>query len=123
MKKKDIYLVLVLAIAAILMFVFINISHQTAGNNIKITIDGKVYGTYSLQEDQVIEVKEDLGINRVQIKNGKAKMIEADCPDGYCMDQNEISKENETIVCLPHKLVVEVILENRIDNEIDGISK
>ena len=123
MKKKDIYLVLVLAIAAISMFVFINISHQTAGNNIKITIDGKVYGTYSLQEDQVIEVKEDLGINRVQIKNGKAKMIEADCPDGYCMDQNEISKENETIVCLPHKLVVEVILENRIDNEIDGISK
>lgn len=123
MKKKDIYLVLVLGIAAILMFVFINISHQTAGNNIKITIDGKVYGTYSLQEDQVIEVKEDLGINRVQIKNGKAKMIEADCPDGYCMDQNEISKENETIVCLPHKLVVEVILENRIDNEIDGISK
>lgn len=123
MKKRDIYLVLVLLIIAVLMFVFINMSHQTAGNRIRITIDGEVYGTYSLEDDQTIEIKEDLGINTVQIKDGRAKMIEADCPDGYCMDQNEISRENETIVCLPHKLVVEVILEDETGSEIDGISK
>ena len=35
-------------------------------------------------------------------------MTEADCPDGYCKRQGEISTEKETIVCLPHKLVVEI---------------
>lgn len=50
---------------SVLMFVFINMSHQTAGNRIRITIDGEVYGTYSLEDDQTIEIKEDLGINTV----------------------------------------------------------
>ena len=35
-------------------------------------------------------------------------MEEADCPDGYCKEQGHISKNKQTIVCLPHKLVVEI---------------
>lgn len=41
-------------------------------------------------------------------------MEEANCPDGYCEEQGKISGHTQTIVCLPHKLVVEV-LENEND--------
>lgn len=106
------------------MFVFINMSHQTAGNRIRITIDGEVYGTYSLEDDQTIEIKEDLGINTVQIKDGKAKMIEADCPDGYWHGSKMKSVEKMRQSFVYHiKLVVEVILEDETGSEIDGISK
>lgn len=51
--------------------------------------------------------------NRIRIEDGKAYMEEANCPDGYC-ESRERSRHTQTIVCLPHKLVVEV-LENEND--------
>ena len=36
-------------------------------------------------------------------------MKDAECPDKLCMRQGAISRDGQTIVCLPHKLVVEVI--------------
>jgi hypothetical protein len=33
-------------------------------------------------------------------------MVEANCPDGYCMHKGVVSPGADTIVCLPHKLIV-----------------
>ena len=77
-------------------------------------LDGKIYGTYSLSKDQTIEVKDGDFYNRIRIEDGKAYMEEANCPDGYCEEQGKISGHTQTIVCLPHKLVVEV-MENEND--------
>lgn len=35
-------------------------------------------------------------------------MLTADCPDQLCVHQQAISKKNQTIVCLPNKVVAEV---------------
>lgn len=74
----------------------------------KVTVDGEVYGTYSLAENQTVKIQTGHGTNVLVIENGSAHMEEADCPDGYCKRQGTISQVNETIVCLPHKLVAEV---------------
>ena len=77
-----------------------------------------LYGRYSLDEDQVIEVQEGDFYNRVRIEDGKAYMEEADCPDGYCEEQGKINNRTQTIVCLPHKLVVEIEeVENSDDSQ------
>ena len=70
--------------------------------------DGKLYGEYSLSGNQTIVIDGSHGYNRVVIENGAAYVEDADCPDKYCMKYKPISKGNETIVCLPHRLVVEV---------------
>ena len=44
----------------------------------------------------------------LKISDGKAKMLTADCPDQLCVHQQAISKESQTIVCLPNKVVAEV---------------
>ena len=36
-------------------------------------------------------------------------MTEADCPDHLCMKQKKISKKGGTIVCLPNRVVLEII--------------
>ncbi len=36
-------------------------------------------------------------------------MKEADCPDKVCVGMRRISKSGETIVCLPHKLVIAIV--------------
>lgn len=108
-KKKDFLLgggILAVVLALLLVM---KVTGSEAGNRIQVTVDGEVYGTYSLTENQVIEVKEGDFYNRIRIEGGKAYMEEANCPDGYCERQGKISGGAQTIVCLPHKLVVEVL--------------
>ena len=41
------------------------------------------------------------------IKNGKVTMIEATCPDHYCMKQKAVDEHGGSIICLPNKVVIE----------------
>ena len=108
-KKKDFLLGGGILVVALVLFLVMRVTGSEAGSRIQVTVDGEVYGTYSLTEDQVIEVKEGDFYNRIRIEDGKAYMEEANCPDGYCERQGKISSGAQTIVCLPHKLVVEVM--------------
>ncbi len=99
---------------ALAMLLVMQLTRGEEGNQIRVMLDGKIYGTYSLSKDQTIEVKDGDFYNRIRIEDGKAYMEEANCPDGYCEEQGKISGHTQTIVCLPHKLVVEV-LENEND--------
>ena len=60
------------------------------------------------------------GYNILVIKNGKADVIEASCPDHVCVDQRAISKTGEAITCLPNKTVITV--EGQGEAEIDFVS-
>ena len=116
--KKDIIFAAGIILAALLIFVCMQFGKQKAGNFIRITIDGREYGVYSLNEDKVINVDGEFGHNQVVIQDGEAYMKEADCPDHYCMEYKAISQKNETIICLPHKMVVEVIADNSDGSEL-----
>lgn len=121
MKKKDIILAGAVIAAALVMYILIRVFSSESGNEAVIRLDGEIYGTYDLNENQTIEVVTDAGRNVVRIENGEAFMEEADCPDGYCKNQGKISHLNETIVCLPHKLVVEVVSEADTSDDVsDG---
>ena len=92
------------------------------GESVCITIDGTVYGTYPLNEDREIPVEQDgTVINVVQIKHGSVRMEQATCPDELCIRQGAISRERQTIVCLPHKLLVEVYGNH--EQEYDTVSQ
>ena len=95
------------------------------GAEVKVSVNNKEYGTYSLDKNQTVTIGEDDWENILIIKDGKASMAKADCPDKICVNHAAISKKGETIVCLPHKVVVEVVDGNGIQdgNQIDIISK
>lgn len=109
MKKKDIILGIGIIAAALLMLLVLQINRGEEGNRIQVILDGKIYGTYSLEKNQVIEIEEGSFYNKIRVEDGKAYMEEANCPDSYCEEQGKISRHTQTIVCLPHKLVVEVL--------------
>lgn len=117
MKKRDRYLVISLIVIACAMWIGVKLT-QKEGDMVLITVDGKPYQKVSLQEEQTISIQTDRGNNRIQIKDGQVKMIEADCQDQICVKHAAIHKTGETIVCLPHKVVVEMIGEQK---EIDSV--
>lgn len=122
MKKKDMMIIAAVLILAGIMALFINYGQETSGETVRIMIDGKEYGKYSLMSEQVIEVVNEFGVNKITIKDGQVFMKEADCPDQYCVKHRTISKTNETIVCLPHKLVVEVLAQGDT-GDIDSVAQ
>ena len=108
-KKRDLLLLVIIAAALIIFAIAFYTREKPDGGKVTVTVAGKEYGTYDLSKDReipiVINGKET---NHLIIKNKKADMTEADCPDQICVNQKAISKEGETIVCLPNKVVVEV---------------
>jgi hypothetical protein len=104
---------------ALVMLLVMHVTGETKGDQVQITVNGEIYGTYPLEKDQTIEVTEGEFHNVIRIEDGQAYMEEADCPDGYCKRQGTISRVNETIVCLPHKLVAEVESDGSTTDDAD----
>ncbi len=100
----------VLATICVIVFIVFSVMHRSQGSIIVITRNGELYGTYNLSQNQTIEIEnmDHEVTNTLQIKDGVAKMIEADCPDKLCMHQKAISVSKENIVCLPNRIVVTV---------------
>mgnify|MGYP003375369122 FL=1 len=48
------------------------------------------------------------GSNLIQVMPGKICIVEADCPDQVCVETGWIEDGVLPIVCLPHKLVIEI---------------
>ena len=107
-KKKDMILIILLLSVAVAGLLVVQILQQQDSAQVTVTVGGEVYGVYSLQHPQMIEVEDEMGYNRIIIEDGYVRMEEADCPDQYCVKHARIHYNHETIVCLPHELVVEI---------------
>ena len=115
MKKNDVIIILGLMAFALIMLVGYN-GFAKVGDEVSIYVDGVEFDRYQLTEEQIVHIQ---GTNILEIKDGKARMIVADCPDKLCMRQKSISKNRESIICLPNKISVEVI--SKEENEFDAI--
>ena len=104
MKKHDFFLIGIIA-AAVLLFFLLRTLLVPEGDVLEITVDGELYGTYSLSEDRTVEIGDG---NVCRIKNGQVTMIRADCPDQLCIHQKAIGSGGGSIICLPNRVVLSV---------------
>lgn len=105
--RNDIILIGVVLIVALIIFLLFKLSLKS-GDRAVITVDGKMVYSLQLSENITKTVKTEYGENIVEISNGKVIVTDADCRDKICVNHRAISKVGETIVCLPHRLVVEI---------------
>ena len=117
--KNDVIFISFLILFCVAVCVFVYKGGGVEGSTISITIDGAEYGTYSLLEEQTITIEQNGNLNIIEIKDGEAYMKDANCPDQLCVDQNEISYDKESIICLPNKVVITVTSD--IESDLDGI--
>ncbi len=105
----------ILATATVAFFLFRKT--MTEGSFVVVTVDGTETHRLSLKEEQELVITTGFhGENILIIEDGKAKMQKANCPDGICVEHRPISKTGETIVCLPHEIVISI--EGEGDEEI-----
>lgn len=97
------------------------------GASVTVTVDGKPYGTYALSEELTLDIRTGDGgeqLNRLIIREGEAFVETATCPDGICAAHKPISRDGESIVCLPHRVVITVESADapRSDKQPDVVS-
>ena len=72
MKKRDILLAGGIVLVALVMLLVMHVTGETKGNQVQITVNGEIYGTYPLEKDQTIEVTEGEFHNVIRIEDGQA---------------------------------------------------
>ena len=120
--KRDLIFLVVVIVGCLIFLLIFNVLTQKKGQKIIVEVDKQEWGTFFLDEDKIIEITNEEGVvtNKLIIKDGKADMVEANCPDKLCVHQKAISLNNQTIVCLPNKVVVTV--DSYDTAEVDAIS-
>lgn len=88
---------------------------RTPGSTAVVLIDGVETARYPLDTPTETTLSfEDDWSNELVIRDGRAYVTAANCPDQICVEHAGISHVGETIVCLPHKIVI------RIEGASDG---
>lgn len=52
--------------------------------------------------------------------DSEIRMLQSSCPDKICVHHSAISNTGENIICLPHKLVIEI--KGGKENDLDGVA-
>ena len=120
MKKKDALLILSIVLAAAFFFA---LRAMQSGRGLRdivvIEVDGNEYARVPLSEPQTVRIEQEGGaVNIVDISREGAWMRFASCPDGLCVNQGQVTRDNYTsrptqafIICLPNRVTVELVPE------------
>lgn len=121
-RKNDIILIAVIIALAALIFILIN-SFSSNGNKVIIEQDAKQIAILDLNKNQEYRIYDKSGkiCNIVLISDGQASMKYANCKDKICVNHNKISKNNESIICLPNKVIVTVVSDK--DSNVDEVAR
>ena len=104
--KRDFILIATFLCAALMIYAFLYLT-SSEGDMVVVKVDGAVIKELPLNQDAEFTVPGyQGGINSITIRNGSVLVSDA----------------GETIVCLPHRVVVEIKMDSVSDNDyIDSV--
>lgn len=105
--KNDVLLIAVLLILGGGLALFLYATRQ-GGGTVRVQVDGAVVMELPLDQDTQVSLGEDGHVNTLVVQDGTAQVTAATCPDQVCVRQGAVRYAGESIVCLPHRLVVTI---------------
>lgn len=67
------------------------------------------YDILPLSQDTSLTVVSDLGTNTIVVEDGHVSIVDSDCKNQVCVETGEVGQVGDTIVCLPHHLVIQIV--------------
>lgn len=120
--KADKVLILLLLAAGIILTaaVFLPLSGGKGGV-LKVRQNGTLLMTLPLDKPAHRTIREEGHKNEFSIKNGTVTMTKADCHDQTCVRTQGIHTLGQSIVCLPHRLVLTIESESPEEPSLDAV--
>ena len=120
MKKGDIFLIIFyLLLSGLISFTLIENSNSYDKKYVEISVDNELKYKIDLpvNDEKKIHLQTNHGFNDILINGSKIRIIESDCKNRTCIKDGEITNVNDILVCLPHKLLVEI--KGKENREVD----
>ena len=125
-RPADIILAIGLIVIGFVMSFFLVFGGDD-GAQIKVQTAGKLYGVYSLDEDQTVTIRQGSKINEFEIKDGAVRMIHASCHNHDCIQQGIVTLENRyerilsnMIICLPNQVTLQLLTPEEVLEMMQG---
>lgn len=122
MKKRDMQIIIVLILIAIISFVFIRNSGRLteqsdiADNYVNIYVGDIEYKKVPLSEPQTVVIDIDGKYNEIEVHSNGVFMKDSNCDNQDCMHQGKITLDNVDtrimggwIICLPNQVSIELV--------------
>lgn len=110
MKKQDKFLILALFLISLASWLGYYVAHRTPALYAQVTVDGELAESLDLSKNREITIQgANGGMNLLIIQDGEIWCEEASCPDKVCIRQGKQSRDGEMIVCLPNRMIVQVV--------------
>lgn len=97
---------LALFVVALLLQTYLD---QPKASRVEIQVDGKLHGTYSLDQAKDIHLHSVDGSAVIQIAKGKARFKHASCHRQYCVHQGWLKREGQVAMCLPNRMLLTLV--------------
>lgn len=121
LKKYDIIVIICVIIIIIISYITVNLLRNDEADTVVVYVNGKIEKKLDLNKNQEYKVKINNGYNIIRIKDGKVKIKESDCSNQTCVNMGAISKDGQTLICLPHKVEVTIVSDDKL--EVDVIAR
>lgn len=115
MKKWDVVIIALVAALSLLPLAFMG--GVAGGARVTIVQNGVTLYTGPLDED--VQIATPDGGNVIEIRDGQARMLYADCPDGLCL--HGAAQPRLPLICLPNGVTV-TITGGEEAEPLDGIT-
>ena len=109
MKRKTLFWIVLFALLA---SAGIGVYWLCGGGSVAaIYVDGALYDTIDLNAVAVAyerTIRTEYGWNTIWVSHGAIQVADADCPGHDCVKQGAVTDGVIPIVCLPHRLVIQI---------------
>lgn len=101
--------VLVLLMASLFtVWLFIGAWLKPVGDTITVRAQGKLMVRTTLDRDADYEVQGRLGLSRIEVRHGRARVASDPGPRQICVKQGWVSRAGEAALCLANQITLEV---------------
>ncbi len=101
--------IIVMLLFALCILLFIAVGMRPPGRSVRVTAEGATLFTAPLERDRTAELTGPLGTTRMEIRDGKVRIVSSPCPYKVCIGMGDISHAGEIIACVPNRLLVQIL--------------
>lgn len=111
--KADKILIAALCILALIGIGYELFFMKSDNVQLELSVAGKKQ-QLDLRTDRILPVVAEYGNLNIEIKQGKVRVIDVDCPDHTCEKMGWISVAPQKIVCVPNKVIISLVADTAV---------
>lgn len=122
-KRSDIIIVSVILAAGILLWAGYNHFIGNEKGRAEIYYESKLIKTVALDKgvDRTFSLPQNEHVIFHLYKDGSICFEHSDCPDKICVKTGKLRRVGESAACLPNKMIMKIVPENRTEDTPDLI--